>query len=141
MFNSGTLDFGSNRIVDLTSANLTVAWILNILFVMNTIKPVDIARHGQKITLEAKVSSFPPEIDQLAWGASTPGTPNEIETLDGQATMTSPVLTFFDRNGKQMQYQLIGAVFQSTKQTSGKDEYATWDFTLEAKDITALYTV
>jgi hypothetical protein len=141
VFNAGTLDFGSNRVVELKNATLNLEWTLNTLFVLNTIKPADIARHSQKIELTAKVISFSPEVESLTWGASTPGTPQEIDTLDGQATMTSPVLTLFDRNGKQIQYQLSGAVIKSSKATLAAEEYAEWDFALEAKDMIALYTI
>ena len=140
VFNEGTLDFGSNRIVELKNVALNVEWTLNTLYVLNTIKPADIARHSQKIELTAKVISYSPELDSLTWGASTPGTPNEISTLDGQATMQSPVLTLFDRNGKEIQYQLSGAVVKSSKATMASEAYAEWDFALEAKDIIALYT-
>jgi hypothetical protein len=140
IFNSGTIDFGSSRVVDLQNAALSVEWTLNTLYVLNTIKPQDIARHSQRVTLTGKIKSFAPELNMLAWGSSAAGTPVEIDTLDGQPTMTSPVLTFFDRNGKEIQYQLSGAVFKSSRATAAMDEFAEFDFELEAKDIVQLYT-
>ena len=141
VFNAGTIDFGNNRVVVLKNATLNVEWTLKVLYVLNTIKPADIARHSQKVELTAKVISFSPEVDTLTWGASTPGTPQKIDTLDGQATYQNPVLTLFDRNGKEIQYQLSGAVVKSSKATMASEAYAEWDFALEAKDIIALYTV
>jgi len=141
VFNSGTLDFGSNRLVDLNNIALTIEWTLNTLYVINTIKPADIARHSQRVNLTGKIKAFAPEMENLAWGSSAAGTPNEIDTLDGQPTLAAPVLTFYDRNGKEIQYQLSGAVFKSSKATATMGEFAEWDFELEAQDIVALYSV
>lgn len=139
-FNSGTLDFGSSRIVDLDNVALNIEWTTNPLYVLNSIKPADLVRHSQKVSLTGKIKSFAPEIMQAAFGSSTPGSPNEIDTLDGQPTYVNPVATFFDRNGKEYQYQFSGAIFKSYKMTAKMEDYAEFDFELEAKDVVVVNT-
>jgi len=140
-FNSGTLDFGSNRLVDLDNVSLSMEWSTSPLYVLNSIKPADLVRHSQKVTMTGKIKSFAPEALMYAMGSSTTGTPSEIDTLDGQPTFTTPVATFYDRNGKEYQYQFSGAIFKSYKMNAKMEDYAEWDFELEAKDVVLLYTV
>lgn len=139
-FNSGTLDFGNNRIVDLDNIALNVEWTTNPLYILNSIKPQDLTRSSQKVSLTGKIKSFAAELTQLALGSSTIGTPVEIDTLNGQPTLLSPVATFFDRNNKQYQYQFSGALFKSYKMSAKMEDYAEFDFELEAKDVAILYT-
>lgn len=137
-FNSGTLDFGGSRLVDIDNVTIAIEWNMNPLFVLNSIKPADYARSQQKVTITGKLKSFAPEFYNVALGSSTIGTPQEIDTLDGQPTLQSPVLTFFDRNGKEYQYQITGAIFKSYKMNAKMEDYADWDFEIEAKDLSAL---
>ena len=139
-FNSGVLNFGNNQLVDLDNVALGVEWTMNPLFVLGSIKPQDYARSQQKVTLTGKIKSFAPEWIAQAMGSSTTGTPQEIDTLDGQPTLISPTITFFDRNAKEYQYQFTGAIFKSYKTTAKMEDYAEWDFELEAKDIVLVYT-
>jgi hypothetical protein len=140
VFNSGTLDFGYNRLVELDNIALNVEWGINTLYVLNSIKPQDIARHTQKVTLTGKIKSFSAALNSAAYGSSTPGTPNQIDTLDGQPTLLNPVFTIFDRNAKEIQYQLSGALIKKSSVSARAEEYAEFDFELEAKDIALLYT-
>jgi hypothetical protein len=139
-FNSGTIDFGTSRIVDLDNVTLNIEWSMNPLYILNSIKPADYARSQQKVSMTGKIKSFSPEIMQAALGSSTPGVPNEIDTLDGQPSFLSPVATFYDRNGKQYQYQFSGAIFKSYKLNAKMEDYAEFDFELEAKDVVILNT-
>lgn len=139
-FNSGTIDFGNSRVVEIDNVTLKNEWTLNPLYVLNSIKPQDYARSTQKITITGKIKSFAPELYDVTYGSSTIGTPQEIDTLDGQPTLQNPVLTFLDRNGKQYQYQVSGALFKSYNLTAKMEDYAEWDFELEAKDIAIVYT-
>lgn len=139
-FNSGTLDFGNSRIVQIENLTLTVQYSITGLYVLGSIKPQDQVHHTQKVMLSGQMKSYAPEQDMMAWGSSTLGATNQVNTLDGQPTQTSPVLTMFDRNNKQIQYQLSGAVFKSTKASAKMEEYTTFDFELEALDIVAVYT-
>ncbi len=140
VFNQGTLDFGSNRIVEIDNVAINIEWTTAPLYVLGSIKPQDLVRHTQKVTMTGQLKSYPAELSQIALGSSTTGTPNEIDTLDGQPTLQSPVATFFDRNNKEIQYQFSGALFKSNKMTAKMEDYATWDFELESKDIIELYT-
>jgi hypothetical protein len=74
------------------------------------------------------------------FGSSTIGSPQEIDLLDGQPTLLSPVFTFFDRNNKQYQYQFSGALFKSYKLNAKMEDYAEWDIELEAKGVVLIYT-
>lgn len=137
-FNSGTLNFGNNTVVDLDNVSVAVDYTINDLYILNSIKPAANARSNQKVMLTAKVKSFPPELYMMALGSSTAGNPIEIDTLDGQPTLQSPVLTFFDRHNKQYQFQFTGAIFKSSKMTAKMEDYAEFDFELEALDLLAL---
>lgn len=140
VFNAGTLDFGTKRLVDVDNLSLSIDWTVLGLYVLGSIKPADLVRHTQKVTLTGKIKSFAPELENLALGSSTAGTPETINTFDGQPTLQSPVLTVFDRNAKEIQYQFSGALFKSSKLATRSENFAEWDFELEAKDIVVLYT-
>ncbi len=139
-FNSGTIDFGNSRVVEVDNVSINVEYTLLPLFVLNSIKPQDYTRASQKVSMTAKIKSFAPELYNMALGSSTTGTPQEIDTLDGQPTLQNPVLTFFDRSGKEYQYQFSGALFKTYKMSAKMEDYAEFDFELEAKDIAIVYT-
>ena len=139
-FNSGYLDFGNSRIVAIDNISLSLEYTLNSLFILNSIKAADLVRHSQKVTMSMKLKSYPPELDMLLAGSSSIGTPNTITTLDGQPTYQNPVVTLYDRNNKEIQYQFSNAVFKSNKLTSKNEDYSEWDAELEAIDITEVYT-
>lgn len=141
-FNSGTLDFGNSRIIDIDNITLTLEWTTNPLFVLGSIKPQDLVRHTQKVTMSGKLKSYPAEMDMIVAGSSTiGGATNQANTLDGQPTFQNPVVTLFDRNNKEIQYQFSNAIFKSNKLTSKMEDYSEWDFELEAIDILEIYTV
>ena len=137
-FNSGYIDFGNNRLVDVENVNIAVEWTVNELYVLGSIKPQDLVRHSQKVTMSGKIKSFAPEMEAIAYGSSIIGTPNEIDTLDGQPSFTNPVCTFFDRNNKEVQYQFSNAIFKSSKATLKAEDFGEFDFELEAMDISKL---
>jgi hypothetical protein len=139
VFNTGTIDFGGNRLVDIDNITLSIEWSTMGLYVLNSIKPQDLVRHTQKITMSGKAKSFPAELVTTTLGSSASGTPNEIDTLDGQATLQNPVVTLFDRENREIQYQFSGALFKSSKLTAANEAYAEFDFDLEAMDIAILY--
>jgi hypothetical protein len=139
-FNSGTIDFGASRIVAIDNIAVTLAYTIADLFILGSIKAADKVRHSQKVTMTGKLKSYSGELEMMAAGSSTIGTPNSTNTLDGQPTLQNPVVTLFDRNGKEIQYQLQSALFKSTKLTSRMEDYSEWDFELEAIDIVEVYT-
>ncbi len=140
VFNQGNLDFGSNRIVELQSITLRVEWTIADLYVLGSIKRQDIARHTQKVTVTGKILSFPAEAEQIALGSLSSGSPMAIYTLDGEPTLANPVLTITDKNSKEIQYQLINAIYKSTQLSAREQAYAEWDFEIEAIDIIEVYT-
>ncbi len=140
-FNSGNIDFGNERIVQVDNISISLEWTTAALFVLGSIKPQDLVRHSQKVTMSGKIKSYPAEMDLIVAGSSTIGTPNQANTLDGQPTFQNPVVTLFDRNGKEIQYQFSNAIFKSNKLTAKMEDYTEWDFELEAMDITEFYTV
>ena len=140
VFNAGTLNFGNNQLVQVDNLSLSMEKTTNFLYVLGSILGQDLTVHSVKATLSGKIKSFSPEADSLAYGASTPGTPNLISVLDGQPTLTSPILTLTDRNGKEIQYQFTGATFKSSKATMKAESYAEFDFELEALNVSVVYT-
>lgn len=140
-FNSGTLDFGNQRMVTIDNIVCTFEYTIATLYTLGSIRSVDKARHSEKVTLTAKVKSYAPELEMMAMGSSTTGATQTANSIDGQATLLNPVLTIFDRNNKEIQYQLISALFKSTKITARMEDYAEWDFELEAVDMLEIYTV
>lgn len=139
-FNSGTIDFGNTRIVDIDNIALSIEWTTEPLFVLGSIKPQDLVRHTQKTSLTGKLKSYPAEMDYIVMGSSSIGSPSQAITLDGQPTFVNPVVTLFDRNGKEYQYQFINAMFKSNKLTAKMEDYSEWDFELDSIDILELIT-
>lgn len=139
-FNSGQIDFGNTRVVAIDNISLETQWTDMILYIMNSIKGADIVRHSLKCTLTGKLKSYPMEMEMLAAGSSAIGSPNNAITLDGQPTLQNPVVTLFDRNGKEIQYQFSNALFKSTKYTGKAEDYGEWDFEMTSLDVTELAT-
>lgn len=140
VFNSGTINFGNSQLVDIDNISLSMEFSTMLLYVLGSILGQDHVRHTAKATLTGKIKSFSPEADALAYGTSSIGSPNTNTVLDGQPTLTSPIVTLFDRNGKQIQYQFSGALFKSSKVTAKAEDYAEFDFELEAVQVSELYT-
>lgn len=139
-FNAGTIDFGNQRIVQLDSATLSFEGTTLPLYTVGSIVPQALVRHSLKYTLTAKIKSFPPEIEAEAWGSSSAGTPSGVLPLDGQPTFVSPVVTLFDLNNKQYQYQFINAIWKSDKLNVKMADYSEWDIELESMSMLLLYT-
>jgi hypothetical protein len=141
VFNSGQIDFGNSRVVAIDSITLSADWTDLILYIMNSVKGADIVRHSLKCMLTGKLKSYPLEMDMIAAGSSALGTPDNAVTLDGQPTLSNPVVTLFDRNGKQVQYQFANALFKSTKFTGKAEDYGQWDFEMTSLDVVEVATV
>lgn len=140
-FNSGTIDFGSNRLVNIENVTIETKWSAAPMFVLNSIRAAFLARHSESVSVNGQVQSFSPEMDMLSFGSSTTGTPQEIDTLDAQPTLQNPVITLFDQNGKEVQYQVLNALFTTNKVSLKNESYTTWDFSIEAIDIKIIYTI
>lgn len=140
VFNSGTLDFGAERQVDIDNISMSLEYSLAPLFVLGSIKPQNYARHTQKVSLTAKLKSYSPALVAMVAGSSSGANPFNILTLDGQPTLLNPVATFFDNLGNEYQYQFINAIFKSHKLSAKMEDYAEFDFELEASDLTIVST-
>lgn len=141
-FNSGYINFGNSQIVQVDNVALSLEWTTLPLMVLNSIKAQDLVRHTQKVSMTGKIKSYPAELDMIVAGSSTiGGATNQANTLDGQPTFQNPTVTLFDRNGKEIQYQLTSAIFKSNKLTTKNEDYSEWDFELDAIDIVEIYTV
>ncbi len=141
VFNSGQIDFGNTRVVAIDNISLETQWTEQLLYIMNSVKGADIVRHSLKCTLTGKLKSYPLEMDMIAAGSSALGSPDNAVTLDGQPTLQNPVVTLFDRNNKQIQYQFSNALFKSTKFTGKAEDYGEWDFEMVSIDVVELATV
>lgn len=139
-FNSGTIDFGNSRLVDVDNIKIDTKFSSAPMYVLNSIKMAFLARHSFSVTITGQIKSFSPEMENLSLGSSTVGTPQEIDVLDGQPTLLNPVITLFDSTGKEFQYQVINALFTSDSASLKMEDYTTWDFTIEAEDIKIVYT-
>lgn len=139
-FNSGFIDFGNTRIAAIDSITLEIQWTDLLLYIMNSIEGADIVRHSLKCTLSGKLKSYPLEMEMIALGSSSIGVPDNAFTLDGQPTLQSPVVTLFDRNGKEVQYQFSSALFKSTKYTGKAEDYGSWDFEMVSIDVSEIAT-
>ena len=140
-FNSGTIDFGLNRLIDVDNLKIDVKWTAVPMYVLNSIKMAALARSSQVVTISADLMSWSPEIDNLLYGSSTIGTPQEINSLDGQPTLQNPVITCFDSNGKEFQYQVLNAIFTEDSPTLTQEQYAKWSINMTAIDINIVYTI
>lgn len=140
-FNSATIDFGNQRMVQIDTATLSTDATTLYLYTLGSIIGQALVRHSAKFTLTGKIKSFDAEIENLAYGASSAGSPQGITFLDGQPTFTNPVVTFFDiNNAKQYQVQFQNAMWKSDKMTFKAADYGEWDFELDSLNLLILYT-
>lgn len=137
-FNTGTLNFGAERVVNIDNVALTIEYSLSPLYILGSIKPQNYARHTQKVSMSCKIKSFSPGTLAMVTGSSGSASPTSILTLDGQPTLQNPVATFFDNLGNEVQYQFSNAIFKSSKLTARAEDYAEFDFELEASDVTVV---
>lgn len=141
VFNSGQIDFGNTRVVAIDNITMEVQWTDLLLYIMNSIIGADIVRHSMKCTLTGKLKSYPLEMEMLVMGSSAIGVPDNAVPLDGQPTLQSPVVTLFDRNGKEIQYQFSSALFKSSKFTGKAEDYGEWDFEMTSINVSEIATV
>lgn len=140
VFNSGTIDFGNERMVMVDNVSISLEYSLAPLYVLGSIKPQNYARHTQKVVMTCKAKSIAPSVLAMVAGSSNGSNPLNILTFDGQPALLNPVATFFDSTGNQYQYQFSNALFKSSKLNARMEDYAEFDFELEASDITILST-
>ena len=140
-FNSGTIDFGSNRLINVGDLKIDVKWDGKPLYILNSTKVAFMARGNESVQVTGSINSWSPELGSVLYGSSGSGTPSAIYSLDGQPTLINPSITCFDSNGKELQYQLTGAIFTSDSIDLSQENYGKWAFTIMASDISIVYTV
>jgi hypothetical protein len=137
-FNSGYLDFGSQRIVNLDNIKIEPTVSIVELRQLNSIKMVAIKRKGFTVKLTAKFKSWDKEPFATFFGESSVDGSGQLLTFhDGQQNSLDPVFTAFidDDVSKPFQCQLIGAVIESLPLTASVENYGEVDVTITAMDI------
>ncbi len=62
----------------------------------------------------------------------------EIFPLDGQPTFQNPIVTLYDINNVQYQYQFINAIYKSNKLTAKMADYAEFDIELNSMNLVVI---
>ena len=138
-FNSGQLDFGSNRLVNLDNVKIDYKFSEASFYVLNSIKKAGHARHSLAVTLTAKTHNLSQTVEAMFFGASSSDATTIMNSvLDGQPTYQNPVLTVIDDSGASHQYQMVSAMLTSDSVNTTNEDYTTWDLTWECTDINYL---
>lgn len=137
VFNSGFLDFGNNRILNIDNLKIDYKTTEVSFMVLNSIKKVAHAKSALTVTITGKTKSLSPALEAMFFGASSSdGSTTTFSVLDGQiATQLNPVITVYDSNNVEHQYQAINALLTSNSFTTTNEGYAEWDFTLDCIDL------
>jgi hypothetical protein len=137
-FNSGYVDFGSNRIVQLDNVKIETTVSDAQLRQLNSIKMAALKRKSLTVKMTGKVKSFNKEMFATYFGTSAAdGSGTLISFFDGQQTSLNPVFTSYvdDNNSLPFQCQLTNAVILSMPVTASIENYGEIDFDMIATDI------
>jgi len=137
IFNSGFLDFGNNRILNIDNLKIDYKTTEVSFMVLNSIKKVAHAKSALTVTITGKSRSLTSALEAMFFGASSSDATTTIySVLDGQiASQLNPVITVYDSAGVEHQYQAINALLTSNSFTTTNEGYAEWDFTLDCIDL------
>jgi hypothetical protein len=142
IFNSGFIDFGSNRIVDVDNAAVEISFSEGELRRLNSIKLASHKRKTFKCGLKAKVKAMSKEVFGTIFGTTaTDGSGTLITVKDGQPTQLDPVFTAYvdDDVAKPIQFQFTDAVCMSMPVTSSLENYGEYDLDLACRDVQVFY--
>lgn len=142
IFNSGYIDFGSNRLVDIDSATLTIAFTEKDLRILTSIKEKAHRRSTLKVDLKFKVKSMSHEVYAALLGTTTvDGAGELISITDGQAPTLNPVFTTYvnDNNADPIQFQFIDAFVTSIPLNVALEAFGEVDITLNCRDVNIFY--
>lgn len=137
-FNSGYVDFGNNRIVNLDNVKIETTVTDAQLRQLNSIKMAALKRKSLTVKMTGKVKSFNREMFETYFGSSsTDGSGTLISFFDGQQTTLNPVFTAYvdDLANKPFQCQLTNAVILAMPVTASIENYGEVDFDMIATDI------
>ncbi len=138
-FNSGQVDFGNNRLIQLDNVKLEVTTADKRLSQLNSIKASALKRATFTVKLSGKVKSFNKEMFETYFGVSSQdGSGTLISFYDGQQSTLNPVFTAIinDDSNQPFQCQLSNAVITSMPVTTSMENYGEVDFALTAVDVT-----
>ena len=136
IFNSGFLDFGNNRVVEMDSCKIDYSVSEASFYVLNSIKKAAHARHSLTVSITGKTKSLQPALDALFFGASSSDSATTVyNVLDGQPTSQNPVLTVYDSANAEYQYQVTGAMLTKYGISTSNENYSEWDFTFDCIDL------
>jgi hypothetical protein len=143
LFNSGYIDLGSSRLVDVQNVSLEITFVEKELRRLNSIKMAAHKRAGFKCTLKGKVKSINQEMLAAAMGTSAADTPTGtlITVKDGQQTTLNPNFTGYvdDDAAKPIQFQFTDAIFTRLPTNANLEDFGDQDFELSARDVSVFY--
>ena len=138
IFNSGQVDFGSNRLINLDNVAIEITVADAQLRRLNSIKMAALKRRTFSVTLRGKVKSFNKEMFTTYFGeSSVDGTGTLITFKDGQQSTLNPVFTALvdDDALKPFQCQFTDAVITAMPISTALEEYGEVDFEMIARDV------
>ncbi len=143
IFNSGYIDFGSDRLVDVENITLDVTFVEKEIRRLNSIKMASHKRATLKCVLRAKTKSTNREVLLDVMGTSTvDGAGHLISVTDGQVATLNPVFTTYinDDTARPIQFQLTDAILTTSPFVVALEEFGTIDLELTARDIKVYYS-
>ena len=143
LFNSGYLDLGASRLVDVENVSVELTFAEKELRRLNSIKMGAHKRCTFKCSLKAKVKSINQEVFAAIMGTSAADTPSGtlITVKDGQTTTINPVFTGYvdDNASYPIQFQFSDAIFTRFPTSVTLEEYGEQDLEMSAIDVSVHY--
>jgi hypothetical protein len=137
-FNSGYIDFGSNRLVDVDNVTVETVFSEKELRRLNSIKMSSHKRSTLKCSLRGKTKSINHEVMYKLMGKQTVEVSGRtISVEDGQASALNPVFTTYinDDVNQPVQFQFTDAILTANPTAATLENFGEMDFTLESRDI------
>lgn len=144
IFNSGYIDIGTSRLVDVDNVSIELSFGEKELRRLNSIKMAAHKRMTFKCSLKAKVKSINQEVMAAIMGTSASDTPSGslITVKDGQYTaQINPVFTAYvdDDAAKPIQFQFTDAIFTRFPTTANLEDFGEQDLEMTARDVAVHY--
>lgn len=143
IFNSGYIDIGSDRLVNVDNVSIELSFGEKELRRLNSIKMGAHKRTTFKCSLKAKVKSINQEVFAIVMGASAVDTPSGslISVTDGQTAQIDPVFTAYvdDDPTKPIQFQFTDAIFTRFPTMANLEDFGEQDLEMSARDVNVHY--